>query len=76
MCRRTYTLKKLTVEVALPENGAGEHLNALDFSNNVTLCMTVGAFCLFWEQQHTLPVGHGFLIHEVSRSHSKEHHSR
>jgi len=33
--------------------------------------------CLFLEQQSPPPpVGHGLLIHEVSRSHTTTHHSR
>ena len=30
--------------------------------------------CLFLAQQH--PVGHGLLLHEVSTSHTRTHHSR
>jgi hypothetical protein len=38
-----YTLKKLRVEVALPEEGADERRNASEYSNNVTLCVKDGA---------------------------------
>jgi len=33
-----------------------------------------GGLFFFWERQP--PVGHGFLIHEVSRSHTTTRHSR
>jgi len=45
---------------------------------HVTLCcnfwITLLVLCLFLARE--LPVGQGLLIHEVSRSHTKTHHSR
>ena len=34
-------------------------------------------FCLFWRDRPPLPpVGHGLLIHDISRSHTTTHRSR
>jgi len=44
-------------------------------TNDLPICSTTRVlFCLFLAQQP--PLGHGLLIHMVSRSHTMTHHSR
>ena len=49
-------------------------LITLDFTVKYSaICSTVGFVC-FWRDSP--PVDHGLLVHEVSRSHTRTHHSR